>query len=49
MGSFCNLWKEEACMKFLAKVSKLIKDAKGLDSVAYSEFIVVLVSLRKMM
>ena len=47
MTSFSNLWKEEVCMQLLSKGSQLIKDAKVLDPVAYSEFIVLLLSSRK--
>jgi hypothetical protein len=47
--AFCQLWREEVRMQLLAKGSLLIKDAKLLDSAAYSDFIAVLVALRKRM
>ena len=47
MTSFCNLCKEKVYRKIVAKGFHLIKDAKGLDHIAYFEFIVVLLSWRK--
>ena len=43
---FRNPWKEEVHMQLVAKGSQLIKNAKSFDPIPYSEFIVILLSLR---
>lgn len=47
--SFCQLKREEVCMHLMDKASVLIRDAKLLDYVAYSDSIAVLVTLNKLM
>jgi hypothetical protein len=44
--SFCQSWRDEVCMQLLAKGALLIRDVQLLDPTAYSDFIVVLVTLR---
>jgi hypothetical protein len=45
--SFCCNWKEEVYMQLLAEGFLLIKDAKELDALAYSDFSFALLVLRK--
>jgi hypothetical protein len=47
--SFCHMWGEKVCMQLLARGFLLIKGAKLLESSAYSDFIPVLVTLKKRM
>jgi hypothetical protein len=44
---FCQLWQDEVRMQLLAKGALLIRDAKLLDPITYSDFIAALVSLQK--
>jgi hypothetical protein len=41
------MWWDEVCHQLLAKGAFLIKDAKALDAVAYSDFISAQEVLRK--
>jgi hypothetical protein len=41
------MWTDEVCTQLLAKGFLLIKDAKSLDAVAYSDFLSTLVAHRK--
>ena len=45
--SFYELWREEGRMHMLAKGTLLVKDVKKLDPSFYSNFIVILMELRK--
>jgi len=45
--AFCRMWGEEVRMQPLAKGFLFLKNAKLLEAGAYSDFISVLVSLRK--
>lgn len=47
LSAFCTMWRDEVCMQWLIKGFFLIKDAKYLDAVAYSDLISTLVALRK--
>jgi hypothetical protein len=47
LAAFCQLWRDEVHMQLLAKGALLIKDAKLLDHASYSDFIAVLVALRR--
>ena len=44
---FYQLWHDEIRMQLLVKGALLIKDAKLLDPNSHSDFIVVLLALRK--
>jgi hypothetical protein len=47
LTAFCQLSKDNVSMQLLAKGSLLIKDAKQLNSGAYSDFIAVFSCLKE--
>jgi len=49
LDAFCQLWIEEVHIQLLEKGTLLIKDTKLLNYATYSDFIAVLVALRKSM
>jgi hypothetical protein len=45
--NLCHTWQQGVCLQLSTKVCLLIKDAKELNAVAYSEFIAALIAIRK--
>ena len=45
--SFIALWKDVVRHQLLGKGAQLIKDAKKLDPIVYSDFIYALISFKK--